>query len=229
MIELKEKLKRVPIIGSWIQRMYRQFAGASTFNSREYWERRYATGGTSGSGSYGRLAVFKAQVVNDFIEKYRIQNVIEFGCGDGHQLSLAKYPHYIGLDVSETAIARCQEIFKHDSSKQFYTVAAARKLKLKADLTISLDVIFHLTEDDVFESYMRQLFNSSTRYVVIYSSNEDGMQVNHELTRNHTRWIEANMRDWQMQQKISNPYPYDPSNPDETSQSDFYIYHKHDL
>jgi hypothetical protein len=36
----------------------------SGFSSANYWERRYADGGTSGSGSYGRLAEFKATFLN---------------------------------------------------------------------------------------------------------------------------------------------------------------------
>ena len=33
--------------------------------SAEYWENRYAYGGSSGQGSYGRLAKFKAEVVKN--------------------------------------------------------------------------------------------------------------------------------------------------------------------
>jgi hypothetical protein len=33
------------------------------FNSLVYWQERYAEGGTSGAGSYGRLALFKAEVI----------------------------------------------------------------------------------------------------------------------------------------------------------------------
>ncbi|MBI9084342.1 MAG: hypothetical protein JEZ11_12140 [Desulfobacterales bacterium] len=73
----------------------------------EYWERRYAQGGTSGAGSYGRLAEFKAEVLNTFVEERGVQNIIEFGCGDGNQLSLAKYPSYVGLDASKTAVTQC--------------------------------------------------------------------------------------------------------------------------
>lgn len=76
-------------------------------NSKSYWESRYQKGGNSGFGSYGRLAKFKAEVLNDFVAKNSIQSVMEFGCGDGNQLKLAVYPKYIGLDVSPKAIKRC--------------------------------------------------------------------------------------------------------------------------
>jgi hypothetical protein len=60
--------------------------------SADYWEKRYRKGGSSGSGSYRKLAEFKAGVVNDFVSRNRIQTVIEHGSGDGAQLWLAKYP-----------------------------------------------------------------------------------------------------------------------------------------
>ena len=43
----------------------------------------------------------------------------------------------------------------------------------KADMAISLDVLFHLVEDEIFERYIRNLFSSAQRFVVIYSSNFD--------------------------------------------------------
>ena len=46
----------------------------------------------------------------------------------------------------------------------------------KADLSLSLDVIYHLVEDDVFEYYMRTLFEASNGYVIIYASDSDDGQ-----------------------------------------------------
>ena len=41
-----------------------------------------------------------------------------------------------------------------------------------ADLAISLDVVYHLIEDQVFEAYMKHLFAAGKRYVVVYSTNK---------------------------------------------------------
>ena len=60
--------------------------------SASYWEHRYAYGGNSGAGSYGSTACAKADLLNSFLKDERLLSVIEFGCGDGHQLSLADYP-----------------------------------------------------------------------------------------------------------------------------------------
>jgi hypothetical protein len=80
---------------------------------KSYWESRYASGGTSGAGSYGNLATYKANYLNDFVKKNNISKVIEFGCGDGNQLSLSNYSLYIGLDISENAINMCRLKYNH--------------------------------------------------------------------------------------------------------------------
>lgn len=72
--------------------------------SARYWELNYARGGTSGPGSYYASAEAKATFLNEFVRARDVRSVIEFGCGDGNQLSLADYPSYIGLDVSRSAL-----------------------------------------------------------------------------------------------------------------------------
>ncbi len=42
-----------------------------------------------------------------------------------------------------------------------------------ADLAISLDVIYHLTRDAVFETYITQLFVAGARYVIVYATNQE--------------------------------------------------------
>jgi hypothetical protein len=64
--------------------------------STKYWEDIYAKGGTSGPGSYNRLADFTADVINSFVKKHGITKVIGFGSGNGNQLKLARYENYVG-------------------------------------------------------------------------------------------------------------------------------------
>src|SRR5690606_17966018 len=113
-----------------------------------FWEANYARGGDSGAGSYGEMADFKAEVLNRFVLEHNLQTVLEFGCGDGNQLSLARYPSYIGLDVAKTAIDLCRYRFANDAAKSFFwydpNYFVDRTGVFRADLVISLDVIFHL-------------------------------------------------------------------------------------
>src|SRR5690349_10767553 len=61
-------------------------------STSNYWESRYARGGNSGPGSYGRLAAWKAEFLNDFVRDNEVKSVVELGCGDGNQLRLMRYP-----------------------------------------------------------------------------------------------------------------------------------------
>jgi SAM-dependent methyltransferase len=196
------------------------------FRSSDYWEKRYIDGGNSGAWSYGSLAEFKAEILNNFVNENNIQSVIEFGCGDGNQLLFLNYPKYTGYDVSKTAVALCRNKFMGDNSKQFYLLNEYHNEK--AELAISLDVIFHLIEDKVFDNYMTLLFSASERYVIIYSSNKiEYTPAKHVKHRKFMDWIEQNEREWQLIEKIPNRYPgNDKDGNGSSSFCDFYIFEK---
>lgn len=229
-MSLKELVKNTPVLGSLARCIRhklvlgkRRTDGFS--GSADYWEKRYASKGNSGSGSYGELAEFKAEILNRFVADNSIQSVIEFGCGDGNQLTLARYPKYIGYDVSPTVLAQCRRKFSADNSKKFFLVSEYSGEK--ADLSLSLDVIYHLVEDDVFEKYMYMLFGSSNKFVIIYSSDFDdncgfGPHIKHRKVND---WIKSNIEEWTLKEHIPNRFPYvgDGTN---GSFADFYIYAK---
>ena len=222
---MRRFIKSLPVIGPLAAKLKSRLSSKETV---AYWETRYANGGNSGSGSYGRLAAFKAAVINGFVEEYQVASVIEFGCGDGHQLSLAQYGRYIGLDVSASAVAQCSERFKADGTKSFFLYHSNcfvdRAKIFRAELAMSLDVLFHIIEDDLFHAYMTQLFDAAERYVIIYASDYDAPRNAHEKRRSFSHWVAANEPGWHLQKMIKNSYPYDSSNPEETSSSDFYFY-----
>src|SRR5262245_35280817 len=173
---MKRFIKGLPMVGGFITNMYwdlrRPRRAPELFQgTRKYWQDRYAGGGDSGVGSYGKFAEFKAGIINGFVRDNDIRSIIEFGCGDGNQLQSALYEAYLGLDVSIHAITSCRKKFEFDRSKSFLLIDDYAGET--APLGLSLDVIYHLVEDDVFDKYMRLLFDASTEYVIIYSSNTD--------------------------------------------------------
>jgi SAM-dependent methyltransferase len=167
------------------------------------------------------------------VQEHNIQSVLEFGCGDGNQVSLATYPSYIGFDVSPTAIALCRERFRDDSTKQFFLYNPNNferngALKPKADLVLSLDVIYHLIEDRVFELYMNHLFACSRKYVSIYSSDTDNnspTQTAHVRHRHFSLWITDCFPDWILQEQLLNRFPYE-GDAETGSRSQFFVYAK---
>jgi hypothetical protein len=221
-----QDLRNLPLVGSLLRA-----AGYVRFklgfqSSRVYWQQRYATGGNSGSGSYQRLALFKAEVLNDFVHSNHIQSVVEFGCGDGNQLVLAAYPSYLGFDVSLEALTICKSLFVLDHTKQFRLLETYQGEQ--AELALSLDVIYHLVEDVVFEDYMRRLFNSATRFVIIYSSNTEQnpiLRPPHVRHRCFTAWVEQHARDWVLKRHVPNRFPLGCDDQvDQQSFADFFIY-----
>jgi hypothetical protein len=192
--------------------------------SHQYWEQRYAAGGTSGVGSYGKFATFKADVLNRFVREHAVRDLIEFGCGDGSQLELATYPSYVGFDVSETAVQLCRGRFTADATKTFKLLGEYRGEQ--AELALSLDVIYHLVEDPVFDEYMRRLFAASSRFVIVYASNStsvEGAFSPHVKHRRFTDWVALHEPSWKLAEHIPNAYPYR-GDYQEGSFADFYIF-----
>jgi hypothetical protein len=75
-----------------------------------------------------------------------------------------------------------------------------------ADLALSLDVIYHLTEDAVFETYMAHLFAAGTRFVIIYATNgEQAGTAPHVRHRHFTPWVEAWRPDWRLLEVTRGP------------------------
>jgi len=176
--------------------------------SAAYWESRYQDGGNSGAGSYDQFAAFKAEFINAFVKKESIESVIEFGCGDGNQLSLLDVPDYVGVDVSKTAIEQCEKRFADDSQKRFLHSDAPRP---GAQLALSLDVIYHLVEDSVYETYLSELFAAAEKFVIVYSSNDSELESStpkHVRHRCFTDSIDKLAPGWSLIEKVPNRYPY---------------------
>jgi SAM-dependent methyltransferase len=193
-----------------------------TFRSSEnYWVERYKKGGNSGFGSYGEFARYKASVLNDFVQARGVQTVIEYGSGDGNQLRLAKYPAYIGFDISQEAVDLCRALFKDDPTKAFYRMDEYQGQT--ADLTLSLDVLYHLVEYEVFEKYLALLFASAKKYVIIYSTNaeKNSFTAPHVKHRCFTDWVQAHQPGWKLIAHL--PGVTDP-HVKRVSKADFYLY-----
>lgn len=232
---LRRSIARLPLLGPVIAPVLKAVSDvrdrARFHGSADYWDRTYRRGKTSGPGSYHRLAQFKAEVINGFVEQHGIRSVMEFGCGDGNQLALMRYPQYIGLDVSPYAIDLCMARFAADTTKSFFAYSTFqfrdRSRLFHVDLVLSLDVLYHLVEDDVFIAYLGHLFAAADRYVVIYSSNYDERGRAHVRHRMFTPWVEKIAPEFRLIEHIPNRHvcdPQDPAGRENTSPAEFFIY-----
>ena len=224
---LEQKLR--PSIRAAASKSQRTSAVRKPFTgSADYWEQRYSVGGNSGRGSRGVLAEYKASFLNDFIVTHDIASVTELGCGNGAQIALGKYPQYVGLDVSATAVRSCIKRFADDPTKTFSvyasgSIADPRGL-LASDVAVSLDVLFHLVEQEVFELYIRDLFSLGRRFVIIYASDKRPATTRKPVTnRPFTGWIEQNISGWKLQEQVPNPHAWN-GDPRTSTYSEFFVY-----
>jgi hypothetical protein len=183
-------------------------------NYQEYWNERYSAGFSSGSGSYGELANFKADIINKFIQKNSIQSVIEFGCGDGNQLKLMQYKKYLGLDVAGSAIEKCKSVFFDDPSKSFFLYKPDQFVNrgfLNSDLVICLDVLYHILPEEDYIKTLDDIFSCSDKHVILYTDTElfeketylTGSHICHRNTLNYLK----KYTDFELIEIIPNKYP----------------------
>ena len=219
--------------GSWSEFTHFSFGHKKYFDVATYWEKRYLSGRNSGSGSYANLARFKARFLNRLVVQEEIKSVIELGCGDGAQLSLANYPEYVGFDVSPKAIDQCKKRYSNDKTKAFHIYADKVDLdEYQSELVLSLDVIYHLSNDSVYDSYLRDLFSLSNKYVVIFSNSTESYHQGVNERSEYVRFrdviydVQNRFPQWALIRAEPNDYPFNPCSPDSTSFADFYVFEK---
>jgi SAM-dependent methyltransferase len=161
-----------------------------TFSSKSFWENRYRNNGNSGLGSYGDESKFKSSYINDLIKKESIKTITDLGCGDGNQISLLSgFKKYYGYDFSDTALIKAKNINK---GAEYEFINNISDLPI-SDMSMSLDVTYHIIEDNLFDEYLSKLFMLGERYVLIYSMDVDGPQISeHIKSRSFTKWVKEN-------------------------------------
>ena len=224
-VQLHTTIKKVP----WLWRILSRARYMPGFywlwqrsfpTSTAHWQRHYEHGGDSGPGSYGESATYKANLINQTIRERGIGGIIELGCGDGNQLGYLEVDRYIGLDVSKVAIERCVACYGDNPKRSFiwydqnYFHDPLRAVT--ADCAMSLDVIFHLLEDDVFARYMQNLFNCGRRFVMIYALDEEETQRKHVSvrTRKYSDYVAANIPEFRVALHVAKQGKF----------GDFYLY-----
>jgi hypothetical protein len=88
-------------------------------------------------------------------------------------------------------IDKCQK--KYEGNKKIRFVYSLSEMD-NVELIMSLDVTYHIIEDDLFIKYLNDLFLLSTKYVLIYSVNSSvATTVPHMKYRKFVEWIYENM------------------------------------
>lgn len=191
-----------------IREIFRGIITKKFINSQGYWEERYYYGGNSGRGSYGEDARIKSNFLNDTVQNYNIENVIDIGCGDGNNLSYFNTMNYFGVDLSKTIIKKNKKKFINDKSKKFYLLGNNQEDILKNinqsinkinTIIISFDVIFHLVEDKTYNDHLDFINNINASYCLVSSSDINiryNPLVPHVRHRNYSK--DMLLREWSL-------------------------------
>lgn len=187
------------------------------------------TQGQGSPGGQGRLADFKAEIINDFVEKHNVKSAAELGCGEGDLLSLCRFGQYVGFDISMEAVTRCRQRHAGDPSKAFLPYDPPRwksAIPPAAEMALSLEVIFHLMDDNIYETYLHHFFQLPTRFAVILSNDTDVQARPANGLRFHrfSSWVASRRPDWRLVGYLPSRFPFDPARPNDTSVSDFYFF-----
>lgn len=200
----------------------------SGFDARDYWENRYASGGTSGDGSIGRLAEFKGDYLNTKIAETGASSVIEFGCGDGDQLELLEVERYIGLDVSASVIQRCAARFRDDRTKSFFLYDSRAFHDpggiFLSDIAMSIDVTYHIVDEEVLQRYYAHLFGAARKAVILYTTDFDRTEAAHIRHRRPGPYLEKFSPDFRLVETVPNKYP---GSGHQESDAKFFLYLNH--
>ncbi len=133
------------------------------FNTAAYWRTRYDRGASSGGGSRGAEAAAKARLIERAIDDVRPKSVLDFGCGDGYVGGLVK-----------RVVAQWVSYDPNVEGKYLLPLGVF-------DLVLSLDVLFHLPNDDEYRDYMLHLFGYARSHVFIWSTNHDNQRGHHHV------------------------------------------------
>ena len=194
------------------------------FDYKKYWDDRYNRGGTSGDGSYGILADFKAGVINKYLKDNNINSVIEFGCGDGNQLGLIDYKDYLGVDISSEAVKRCRKKYRGEKNKKFsiYKPGAKSLKNLSCDLVVCLDVLYHIIDENDFINTLNDIFTISAKHIIVYTILEKPkIQLSEHLIFRDIEEYKQIYKEYDIKEIIKQKYK-------EESMADFVIFEKKD-
>jgi hypothetical protein len=101
---------------------------------------------------------------------------------------------------------------------------------ITADLVLSLDVIYHLIEDGVYDLHLRHVFGAARRYVVLFTSDAENPSLSgefapHVRNRPVLRDVAERFPAWRLRERIDNPRPWSRENTS-GSIADFFVYER---
>ena len=177
----------------------------SSDENAAYWENRHRREGDLRSGGhvsydeatnqmfYMRRLSMLLEFIGDQSDPQAPLYILDAGCGKGwFSRELAKFGHQVdGIDGSATAIELCQE--RGGGPRYFRSTLSAWRSPWLYDVVASIDVLFHILDDDEWERTVRNLA-SLVRLggkFILSDWGEDGDRVygNYQVVRGRKRYL----------------------------------------
>ncbi len=180
-------------------------AHMSAQEARLYWDDRHAEEGALRSG--GNIGL--TEEANQMLYALRVARLIEAtayesslsaplrvldaGCGKGYfSRALASFGHTLdGIDTSPNAIAECRRLAGPRESFEVASLAEWAPPYLY-DVVLCVDVLFHLLEDDEWESSIRNLASlvrTGGRVLLVdLDTRTDRLWARHQRSRSRSRY-----------------------------------------
>jgi SAM-dependent methyltransferase len=140
------------------------------FDNREFWETRYTTNTTlgSGAGSRGEFLEYKREVLCQAIEEFHPRSILDVGCGDIEVTKDLPYSgEYTGIDLSPSIVARNRTRQPAWNFIEGDFLDIVRHDRLAADLVICFDVLIHQHDYETYRAFVRELVNAARKVAVI--------------------------------------------------------------
>lgn len=161
------------------------------YQEKNYWNKRYSSGRTSGGGSEGQEGLWKVEKVIKTARKYKAHSILDFGCGDGQiayqLLSKLTRVEYLGLDISQYIIEKNLERAKGLKKVNFLHQDLSSSFEVeKHDMSICLDVLFHLSSQNKHNKVIANFFDSFKKVGILSCWNDSILKKYNGSFAEHT-------------------------------------------
>ena len=157
-----------------IARIFAALVGSPDVPSREMWDSQYKM------GDWERLNDLSEQAHNGVLLSYIAylrpdSSVLEIGCGEGgllRRLRQAGYRHYVGIDISEVAIAKSRQ---YSDRKTIFLVGDAERYVPDAPIDVAVlnESIYYFAQPIVtLQRYANHLMPSGLFVISLFENDQ---------------------------------------------------------
>jgi len=129
-----------------------------------YWEQRYATGGTSGAGSIGKIREWKWRIIRQYVGDP--EEVLDVGCGDLSFWEGRNCASYVGIDIAPSVLVRNRQ---RRPTWAFIAATASVRIKVRRRVVFCLDLVFHILDDDEYFAILDNLCEYTGEWLFIFT------------------------------------------------------------